>query len=314
MSFFSRLVAIAAIVVAIVSGATLAEAAPQARTVIKGVGLFPGDVGVGFGAVWVLDHRGGALYRISPGNKVRRVEVGESLCAAPAFGAGSVWVWGCDTNRTYRIDPKRMKVTGHRQGIGPVFGAGSLWTDDNNGKTLRIDPASGVVLATIPADDSNGGPQGVWAGSLWDAADTTVTRIDVTTNKVTDTIPLPGAQPSGDKPGGYLYANFGVYAFGKFWDSNAAGMYVIDRAKNTAHTIGIPIKAMSQAGDIQVAAGAGSIWVRTSDTTVARIDPTTEKVIATYPAAGGGGGIAVAFNSLWVINAGNGTIWRTPIH
>jgi len=65
-----------------------------------------------------------------------------------------------------------------------------------------------------------------------------------------------------------------------------------------------------------VVAGAGSVWVRISDTKIARIDPKTGKEIGTYPAAaaGGGGGIAVAFRSLWVANGGLGNVWRTRVH
>lgn len=298
--------------------AFVAAAAAQAavfrphHTVIKNVGIFPADMSVGFRSVWVMDHRGGTLYRISRKNKVRTVVIGESLCNFPAIGGGRVWVWGCDSNRTYVVDPARMKVVGHRKGTIPVYGAGSLWTVDANGNVLRIDPKSGVVLATVKVDTTNGGPDEVSAGSLWVSSDTSVSRIDVNTNRVRAVIPLPNAQPSGDKPGGYLYANFGTLAYGTFWDSNAAGMYAIDPGTNTARQIGMKIKPLSQVGDVPVVAGAGSVWVRTGNKTVARIDPKTAKLIRKYPAAaaGGGGGIAVGFRSLWVANAGLGNVWR----
>jgi hypothetical protein len=309
-----RLVCIVVALFALVGAA--AAAAPR-HTTIRNVGIFPGDMAVGYGSVWETDHRGGALYRITRSNRVTKVSIGESVCNFPAIGGGYVWVWGCDSNRTYQVDPARMKIVGHRQGVLPVYGASSLWTMNQNGEILRIDPKSGVVLARIgpQTDDTpNGGADGVWDGSLWVSGDSSISRIDVTTNKVTAVVPLPGALPSGDKPGGYLYANFGVFAFGKFWASNAAGMYVIDPATNVAHKIAVPLHPRSQGGDVPVVAGAGSVWVRTGDTTVVRIDPTTEQAIETYPAAGGGGGIAVAFGSLWVANGGLSTVWRTPVH
>jgi hypothetical protein len=68
-------------------------------------------------------------------------------------------------------------------------------------------------------------------------------------------------------------------------------------------------------GDIPIVSGAGSVWLRTSDPKLDRIDPATGRVRATYPAAnaGGGGGLAVAFGSLWVENAGSDSVWREPI-
>jgi len=317
--FHRRFVFVAALALVAAAAAGQAAVAAHRHIVIRNIGVFPGDMAVGFRSVWVSDHRGGTLIRLSRKNKVRHVEIGESVCSFPAIGGGRLWVWGCDSSQTYEVDPVRMKVVARRKGVAPVFGAGSLWTMDPNGKILRIDPKSGVVLARIdPQTDDlpNGGPDGVWGNSLWVSGDSSVSRIDVNTNKVSAVIPLPNAQPSGDKPGGYLYANYGVLAYGTFWTSNAAGMYAIDTATNSARQLGIKIKPLSQGGDVQVVAGAGSVWVRISNRKIARIDPKTGKETGTYPAAaaGGGGGIAVAFRSLWVANGGLGNVWRTRVH
>lgn len=316
MRLHRRLPYIAVLALAVAATAHSTNMLPPRHTVIKNIGAFPMDMSLGYGSVWVNDHRGGTLYRISRRNKVRKVVIGESLCNFPATGGGRVWVWGCDSNKTYEIDPKRMKVVGHRKGIGPVFGASSLWTVGASGDVLRIDPKSGLVLATIKVDTTNGGPDVVAGGSLWVSSDTSVSRIDVKTNKVSAVIPLSNAQPSGDKPNGYLYANYGTLAYGTFWDSNAAGLYAINPTTNAAKRLGVRIRPLSQAGDVPVVAGAGSVWLRTSNKTVARIDPKTAKLIRNYPAAaaGGGGGIAVAFRSLWVANAGLGNVWRIHLH
>lgn len=312
MHFHRRLLCVAVLTLAAAATAHATTTTVPRHTVINNIGAFPLDMSLGYGSVWVNDHRGGTLYRISPRNKVRSLVIGESLCNFPAIGGGRVWVWGCDSNKVYEIDPERMKVVGHRKGIVPVYGAGSLWTMDASGNVLRIDPKSGVVLATIKVDTTNGGPDVVAGGSLWVSSDTSVTRINVKTNKVSAVIPLPNAQPSGDKPNGYLYANFGTLAYGTFWNSNAAGLYAINPTTNAATRLGVKIRPLSQAGDVPVVAGARSVWVRTSNKTIARINPKTAKLIRNYPAAtaGGGGGIAVAFRSLWVANAGLGNIWR----
>ena len=49
-------------------------------------------------------------------------------------------------------------------------------------------------------------------------------------------------------------------------------------------------------------AALGSLWLRISDTSVVRVNPTDGTVIATYPAGPGGGAVAVDFGSLWVAN------------
>jgi streptogramin lyase len=298
------------------SAATAASSAPPKRTVIKVAG--PGHLGVGFGSVWVEEHRLDSVRRIDPKtDRLRTIAIGESVCAPPAFGAGAVWVWGCDSNRIYEINATNNRVVAKVDGTNPVFGAGSLWLLSTEGKIVRVDPTSRVVLATIDPkiDAGAGGPDIVAVGSVWVSGDSAVSRIDVNTNQVTAVIPLPGWKPSGGVSGGYLDANFGTFANNRFFDSNAAGVYAIDPATNTAKHLSIAYHALSQAGDFPIIAGNGSVWVRTSDSSVARIDPASGNVIARYPAeaAGGGGGIAIGFGSLWVANFGTGTIWRTPI-
>ena len=278
---------------------------------------WPGDVGVGYGSVWVLDHREGSLYRLNPKtNSMTGVVVGESLCSIPVFGASRVWVWGCDSNTTYGIDPSKNKVVAKRRGSGPVYGAGSLWTFDSNNKILRVDPRSGVVIARINPgiDITNGGPDMVAYGSLWVSGDTAVSRIDVNTNKVTRVIPLAGAKPSGDVGGGNLGVDYAAAAGGEVWNANAAGLYEIDPRSNRATLIPIRLKPLAQFGDIPVVTGQGSIWLRTGNTTITRINPANGRTIGTYPAAGGGGGYAVGYGSLWVANFGDHTVWREPIH
>jgi hypothetical protein len=170
----------------------------------------------------------------------------------------------------------------------------------------RIDPGT---------DISDGGPDTVAFGSLWVSGDAAVSRIDVNTNKVTAVIPLPDATPSGDVAGGYLYANYAEAASGKIWASNAAGLYEIDPASNAVTRFPIAFKALAQFGDIPVAVGQGSIWLRTGNASIARVDPASGKVVGKYPAAGagGGGGYAVGFGSLWVANFGAHTVWREAI-
>ena len=50
--------------------------------------------------------------------------------------------------------------------------------------------------------------------------------------------------------------------------------------------------------------------MRAGDRRVVGIDPRTAREIADRPAGGGGGNIALGFDSLWVANAADDSVWR----
>jgi hypothetical protein len=153
------------------------------------------------------------------------------------------------------------------------------------------------------------------AGSVWLGSQTTKTvlRISAAKNKVTAVIPLPGAATTPTPAQGYAEGGPMAFAGGKIWFGNPAGIYEVDPSTNTARRLPIKIGALDLWGDITFATGLGSVWVRTSGTRVTRINPGTGRVIGTYPAAGGGGGIAIVGHSLWVANAGKDTTWRERV-
>ena len=302
---------------------TLTAAAPAGSEVIR-TRLYPIFAVPGYGSIWVGAHHGVVVYRINPAtNKiVKTVSIHATSCGQPAVGAGSVFVPDCidEGGETLQIDAMTNKVVRKLPGGGPVFGYGSVWIPNHAGKAvLRIDPRSGVVLARISvmvsgvAGESCLGVAG--GGSLWIGSDgdKTVTRIDTATNTVTAVIPLAGAA-SGTSPGqGYAGGCEMAYAGGKAWYGNPAGIFEIDAATNTATLLPIRIGNLAKWGDIVMTAGAGSVWARTSGDSVTRIDPATGNVIRTYPATGGGGGMSVAYNSLWIANAGADSTWREPL-
>jgi hypothetical protein len=245
------------------------------------------------------------------------VNLGQGTCWPPAFAGGYIWFGGCESGPTVKVDPKTNRAVGQFNGVTPLGAAGSLWIlNPDFTRLLRVDPQSGIVLARIsPKIDMTqaGGTAGYGSGSVWLYSDTAVSRVDPGTNHVTAVIPLPGGKISGGFPGGYSYGGYGVFAAGRFWVANPAGVYVINPATNAAAKLPLKIQPFSQAGDIYIAAGAGSIWVRTSGNSIARLSPSDGHAIARYPATGGGGGIAVANGALWVANFGNDTVWREPI-
>lgn len=302
---------------------TLTAAAPPGSKAIR-TRLYPIFAVPGYGSIWVGAHHGVVVYRISPAtNKiVKTVFIHATSCGQPAVGAGSVFVPDCidEGGDTLQVDARTNKVVRKLPGGGPVFGYGSVWIPNHAGKAvLRIDPRSGVVLARISVTVSGvaaesclgmAGGGSVWIGS---DADKTVTRIDAGTNTVTAVIPLPGSASVSSPHQGYAGGCEMAFAGGKAWYGNPAGIFEVDAATNAATLLPIKIGNLAKWGDIVMTSGAGSVWARTSGNAVTRIDPATGNVIRTYPATGGGGGMSVAYGSLWVANAGADSTWREPL-
>lgn len=295
---------------------------------------FPAMITTASGSVWVFSHRGLLVYRVNPGSNriVAEVDVHDTPCTLVAAGAGLVWLSNCgsgenSTGWVFGIDAATNRVVRRVRGGFPAFGDGSLWVLDDSGKRVRrVDPRSGVVLASIPtgSDQLPGGGTlalaGVGYGSAWLTSDAskTVTRISTATNKVTAVIPLAGARTQDEafpNAGGYIDGAQMAFAGGKAWYGNPAGLFEIDPHTDHAKLIPLRMQPFTEWGDIPVVSGAGSVWMRTSDSRIDRIDTATGRVLATYPAdgGGGGGGLAVAFGSLWVDNAGSDSVWREPI-
>jgi streptogramin lyase len=284
---------------------------------------FPGPVGVGFGSIWVGGHRSGIVYRIDPRtNRVAaKVEVPDTLCTYAALGAGSIWWPNCGEGGRYfyRIDPDRMRLIGRRSGFAPRFGAGSLWFTAGGPGTgeaiVRLDPRSGRTLARVTRLGFDKHDvffaAGVGFGSAWIWSESgVIARISTKTNRLTSVIPTPRSKRSGAFAGGYLFGGDFVTAAGSVWLTNPAGLYRIDPKTNAATLVKLPLRPFTQFGTIALAAGDGALWIRTGDRTVVRFDPRRRKVVGHYPAAGGGGEIAYAFDALWVANAYADSVWR----
>ncbi len=194
-----------------------------------------------------------------------------------------------------------------------AVGAGAYWITNADADTVsRIDPASDVVIQTIPVGSS---PSGITIGdgAVWvaNSLDGTVSRIDPATNTVVQTIDV-GNGPGRDRVRSRLVwvANTGdgtitridadsgtrtkslpvaatdlAVGGGSLWASQRAVNEVarIDLSSGGVQPIGVG------GGPTGVAVGGGAAWVANSlDGTVSRIDPSTNSVAATIPAVGDG--------------------------
>jgi streptogramin lyase len=303
--------------------ATAGGAPPRrARVIHLGHDVITGSVTAYDGSIWAASHEGNDLFRISPADDriVARIRVGENQCIGGAAGGGAVFEPNCaaETGQgwVYEIDARSNRVVRRIAGIGAAYAAGSLWTtSQDDSALLRVDPRSGIVLARIrlPVQPPRywDFPTTMCGGSLWVLADTAIVRIDPGTNRAAGVIQLPGARSAYGPGGGYFSANFAACAGGSLWVPNLAGLYRIDPPTGAARRLRIAVHASAGLGDPGVTAGAGSVFVRTSDTTITRVDARTGRIQRTYPAGGRGGEqIAVVGGSLWVPVAYPGDVWR----
>ena len=124
------------------------------------LGVAPGGVAVGAGAVWVSDAGGSEVMRVDPAyGTADRVRVpGVGPIGSLAFGAGSLWAadFGLFTRPTAtdgiaRIDPGTGRIQARISVWQPgalAFGAGALWIG-RSGAVLRLDPASNRVEGSV---------------------------------------------------------------------------------------------------------------------------------------------------------------------
>lgn len=278
------------------------------------------------GSVWVGTHHDTTIYRINPatGRITRRVFDSRTPCGEPAAGFGFLFVPDCldEGGTTIAISTRTNKPVRELRGGSAVVGYGSVWTLSLSGSIVyRLDPHSGVVLARIATglnEGAGGGQESLGvagAGSIWLGSQTTKTivRISAASNKVTNVTALTGGEASATSAQGYAGGGPMAFAGGKVWYGNPAGVFEVDPTTNIATLLPISIGSLDGWGDITFATGRGSVWVRTSGSRVTRIDSSTGKVTGTYPATGGGGGLAIVGNYLWVANALSDTTWREPV-
>ena len=224
-----------------------------------------------------------------------------------AIDPTGVWVTNWWDNTLSRINPATNTVLSVIPVTAPgdegleaiTSGGGALWITTTEfaagdvvlpGSVLRVDPATGALLATIPtgagAFDIAYGFGGVWIPNYYDG---TVQRIDPLTNTVVATIPV-------------------IAAFGIAVD--ATSVWVVDLVGKVSKidplTNTVVSSIFTQTTGADIAATTGAIWVTHFGTTtvpngsVSRIDPATGLVVANIPVTGSPNDLAIAGGSIWV--------------
>jgi YVTN family beta-propeller protein len=264
---------------------------------VVSVGSTPIAVAVGAGAVWVANSQDGTLSRIDPATRevVRTIGLGTPVSDV-AFGFGSVWVANGTAGSLTRVDPRTNVVSATlRQpeeqplvspaAVSITTGEGSVWLASGTRRVLRIDPATGRMIAKVPVPAGplalGVGERAVWVGSLAHR----VSRIEPSTNEITASVPV-GNEAEGIAAGS-----------GAVWAAVCCdSVWRIDPTTNVL-TGTVPVGATPSG----VALGEGSVWVASyGDGTVSRINPFTRRVTATIHVGHGAVDVAVGYGEVWV--------------
>jgi streptogramin lyase len=217
-------------------------------------------------------------------------------------GYGAVWVATDGGGTVSRIDPAGNRVTRSlrvgRSTCTLAVGANAVWTVRYRANELvRVDPRTlrlrRLKVGRTPVDVL------VAAGSVWvtNWGDRTLARIDPSKLRITAVVPLPAA------PQGLLFQD------GSLWVGSGKGsteVFRVDPA--TLAVVRVPVGATDPGWFV---AGARDVWVVTSQDTVVRIDPATNRVVATVPARGNPvEGATAPDGLLWIPSKQSNTITR----
>jgi hypothetical protein len=168
---------------------------PKTNKVVGRTMIGTGSCGLGYsaGSLWIEDTNSNTISRVSATTRKRLKAIPVGVAPYDAiFAFGSAWTTPHVDGLLERIDPTRNKVTARWPvpgAVGVVAAFGSVWAAGQDG-VVRVDPASGKVVATIAVD---GGAYWTAASSdsVWVTTPVGVVRIDPQTNAVAATVTLP---------------------------------------------------------------------------------------------------------------------------
>ena len=262
------------------------------------------------------------------------------------------WLWAAGGNGVDRLNLKTGKVEGTVPVPGAIclamdVGVDALWVGSCGSEpaVLRVDPATGKVVATIAIDASDLSPESSIAAAedaVWlQTADADLVKIDPATNKVVTKVKAADGIVALRAGLGALWATnvtdstlqrldaadaseqtsipvgegprFLAVGEGAVWVLNQADGTVtrVDPATNAVvATIDVDTGAID-GGDIAV--GGGAVWARVSDSLVVKIDPATNAAVAAYGPPNGSGSVAADDAAMWISAHDVNSIWRLPL-
>ena len=279
------------------------------KITVHGDWLSAGEKGV-----WLSDDD--AIHRLDPatGKPVAKIPVAQGPCEASDVGLGSLWTATCTKPGLARIDPKTNRVAAHVRLAIPLVqegeasigvGAGSVWLVVNGAncdacRVARVEPKHLRVISTIPISEG-GAAVRFGDGSVWvtNPDKNLVEQIDPTSQRVVAKIEV------GPRPRFFAVGEGAVWAL-------AQGDGSVTRIDpKTGKTTSIATEFVGDGGDMTT--GGGWVWIRGSGPLVARLDPSTNKVVEKYGPESGSGAAIVGYGAVWVSAHDIDTVWRLPL-
>ncbi len=219
--------------------------------------------------------------------------------AGVAFTDDAVWVALPGQAEFRKLDPLSGETLLSVPGATAYLAAGaaSIWAVGFDGSILRVDPASGELLASITIEAIELTDLPVDNDAAWVTAkeDGKVFRIDPATNEVVAEI------QTGAGAHGIVIDSSGV------WVSNYRANTVsrIDPATNAV------VATVAGVGSgVGITAGDGAIWVSTRGEGISRIDPATNVAALHVELAEWNYGIAFAAGELWISSVDHQLVYR----
>jgi DNA-binding beta-propeller fold protein YncE len=285
------------------------------------VGNDPGPLVVGHGSIWVANVGDSTLTRIDAESQQPLATIGLGVEPTGLAVLGhDVWIAAGRDRALLKVDSRDNRVRARlrvRERIGPLpagydvgpsavaASPGAIWLAHGD-EVTRFDPTTLRVVATIPAGGNWSGAIASVDRGIWVAVNsavktrrmprgftTGVSRIDRRSNRVLETIRVPGLRPPITSFS--LFPGALTAGEGSVWIAASAGglLWRVD-------TQGA-VQSMKAGFDpTTVAVGADAVWVENhGDETVLRVDPFSNESVAS---------IAVG-RPTWGIAAGEGAVW-----
>jgi virginiamycin B lyase len=255
-------------------------------------------------AVWVSSARVNHVVQLLPSTgKVGLTAEVAKPCSGLAYGWNSVWVPSCGAHKLLRLDQTTGKVTAEVQADpansegGITIGNESIWMVVKPSTLVRIDPNSNAVVSTLalPTGSENPafGDGFIWVSSF---GHDQLLKVDPKLNKIVATIPV------GPKP------RFLTVGGGSVWTLNQ-GDGTISRVDMKTDKLVTTIECGLQGEGGEITFGAGSIWAALFDFPLTQVDVKTNLPLKQW-AGKGGDGVRFGFDSVWLSNLMQGTVWR----
>jgi DNA-binding SARP family transcriptional activator/streptogramin lyase len=298
------------------------ETGKVANTRLLGA-MIPRAVTAGEGGIWLaaeLPGRPGVLLRLSP--RTTTVAARLPLPIKPtalALGQRELWVLGRPASGApsgaarvalYGIDPATGGIVAHavlradpdraRLAISPR----SVWISDGRGAILKLDPITAQVTAKV-SGKGNTVAMAADTRSLWTVNQSAVLRqLNLTDGRAISQMRLA--------PHGTVRSTDLAVEGSLVWISVARGAPASPGSNRARVRIG-HMRAVS----IPVAGtptrsryGADAVWVKPLSAQLIRIDPRTNRVVATIAIGTGWGDIAFGFGSVWATSFDTNTVSR----